>query len=365
MQRRNSGILIINKPVGLTSHDCVGMVRKAYNIKKVGHAGTLDPIASGVMVVFAGNATRIIEYYGEDYKEYECEFKLGFSTDTYDITGNIMNPPAECEDLFNCAGSDDIFEKLPVRTNPKSEYKDFKDYVHGKVKDGKARYCIGAYSKIITEKVLSNISKREVEAVLLSMQGLQMQEPPVFSALKLNGKKLYEYAREGKQVKPRLREVDIRNIELLEFDEALQAGKFKALVSKGTYIRSICNDLGKALGSGACMTALARTRSGVFDQGSAVNVADLAEPPELKQWDAGLSDFGRISLPLDRAAGFKNGLEFKITEKEIGKSSKNAGKFRAHYIVEGKEGEELLGVVKLTADNFIKHRKVVCSSDRV
>lgn len=360
MQRRNSGILIINKPVGLTSHDCVGMVRKAYNIKKVGHAGTLDPIASGVMVVFAGNATRIIEYYGEDYKEYECEFKLGFSTDTYDITGNIVSPPAEYEDLLNCAGGNGLFEKLPVRTNPKNEYKGFKDYVHGKVKDGKARYCIGAYSKIITEKVLSNISKREVEAVLLSMQGLQMQEPPVFSALKLNSKKLYEYAREGKQVKPRLREVDIRKIELLDFDEALQAGKFKALVSKGTYIRSICNDLGRALGSGACMTALVRTRSGVFDQGSAVNVADLAEPPELQQWDAGLSDFGRVSLDTVRAQGFRNGLNLKIEESEMRKPCENARKFKRHYVVECKEDKALLGMAELTADGFIKRRKVVC-----
>ena len=360
MKREKNGILVIDKPVGLTSHDCVSMVRKAYNIKKVGHAGTLDPIASGVMVLFVGNATRIIEYYGEDYKEYECGFKLGFSTDTYDITGQIIDCPYGSTELI---AGDEEYRKSYNLVDPmkfKKDYECFEDYVLGKIENGKEKYCKGRYSKFISEKVVSSISKEQVEAALLNMIGINMQEAPVFSALKLNGKKLYEYAREGKKVEPRSREVDIRKIELLDFDEALQAGSFKALVSKGTYVRSICNDLGKALGFGACMTSLVRTRSGRFNLDNAVRIADTTEDTELHRWDAGLSDFGRVSLDTVRAQGFRNGLNLRIEEAEMRKPCENAGKFKRHYVVECREDKALLGMAELTADGFIKRRKVVC-----
>lgn len=360
MKREKNGILVIDKPVGLTSHDCVSMVRKAYNIKKVGHAGTLDPIASGVMVLFVGNATRIIEYYGEDYKEYECGFKLGLSTDTYDITGQIIDCPYGNTELI---AGDEEYRKSYNLADPmkfKKDYECFEDYVLGKIENGKEKYCKGRYSKFISEKVVSSISKEQVEAALLNMIGINMQEAPVFSALKLNGKKLYEYAREGKKVEPRSREVDIRKIELLDFDEALQAGSFKALVSKGTYVRSICNDFGKALGSGACMIDLVRTMSGSFNLDNAVHITDITEDTELQRWDAGLSDFGRVSLDTVRAQGFRNGLNLEIAESEMRKPCENAGKFKRHYVVECREDKALLGMAELTADGFIKRRKVVC-----
>lgn len=360
MKRENNGILVIDKPVGLTSHDCVSMVRKVYNIKKVGHAGTLDPVASGVMVLFVGNATRMIEYYGEDYKEYECGFKLGFSTDTYDITGQNIDCSYGHVELL---AGDEEYGKSDNLTDPIKFKKDcecFEDYVLSKIENSKAKYCKGRYSKLISEKVVSNISKEQVESALLNMIGINMQEPPAFSALKLNGKKLYEYAREGKKVEPRPREVDIKEIELLKFDETSQAGSFKALVSKGTYVRSICNDLGKALGSGACMTSLVRTKSGRFNLDNAVRIIDITEDTELHRWDAGLSDFGRVSLDTVRAQGFRNGLNLEIAESEMRKPCENAGKFKRHYVVECREDKVLLGMAELTADNFIKRRKVVC-----
>ena len=193
------GILNILKPTGMTSHDVVSAVRKILNIKKAGHAGTLDPNAAGVLVVCVGKATKFSEYLMDGSKEYVCELKLGKSTDTQDSYGMLVNESDK------------------------------------------------------------NITIDELRETLKNFKGQQIQIPPVYSALKLNGRKLYEYARQNIPVQKEGRMIDIEDIKLLKFkgDSAL----LKVRCSKGTYIRNLCHDIGKKLGTYGHMGILIRTES--------------------------------------------------------------------------------------------------------
>jgi tRNA pseudouridine55 synthase len=194
------GILNILKPTGMTSHDVVSNVRKILNIKKVGHAGTLDPNVAGVLVICVGKATKFSEYLMSGDKEYVCELILGQSTDTQDSYGMVT----------------DTSDKVSVR-------------------------------------------REELNEVLKKFTGEQIQIPPAYSAVKLHGKKLYEYARQNIQVEKQGRPINIKSIELLKFDG--NKALLKVRCSKGTYIRTLCNDIGKSLGTFGHMGILIRTES--------------------------------------------------------------------------------------------------------
>ena len=191
------GVLLVNKEEGYTSRDIVNIISKKFNTKKVGHFGTLDPLATGLLVIGIGKYTKIGNFLEEDTKEYECEVLIGKSTDTYDITGTVLEEKA----------------------------------------------CI--------------VDKDSLEKVLRSFKKTYVQEVPIYSAVKVKGKKLYEYAREGKEVELPKKQVTIYDINLISFNK--NTFKFKCLVSKGTYIRSIINDISKELNIPMCMKSLNRT----------------------------------------------------------------------------------------------------------
>ena len=202
----------------MTSHDVVAIMRRVLGIKKIGHTGTLDPMATGVLPVCVGRATKIIEYLDTDLKEYVCRAKLGVRTDTGDVWG-----------------------------------------------------------KTLAEEEPSGVTKEAVEEALGAFHGTVMQKPPMYSAVKVNGKKLYEYARAGKDVEVKARPVYIEKTVLTDFDEEKREFGFRVTCGKGTYIRTICTEIGEAVGCGAAMSALERTKSGMFSVESAVPVDELRE----------------------------------------------------------------------------------------
>lgn len=209
-----NGILIIDKPAGWTSMDVCAKVRGILHEKRVGHGGTLDPMATGVLPVFVGQATRGVEFAENSRKEYVAGLRLGLTTDTQDTTGTVL-------------------ETRPV-----------------------------------------NVTAEQVEAVLERFRGPQQQIPPMYSAIKIGGQKLYDLARKGQEVERKPRSVTFYELELLE-----QAGEtdfvLRCLCSKGTYIRTLCHDIGQALGCGGAMYALRRTMAAGFTADQAVTLEDL------------------------------------------------------------------------------------------
>ena len=210
------GVIIINKPKEFTSHDVVNVVRKKLNMKKVGHTGTLDPNATGVLPILIGTGTKISKYLVEHDKEYIATLKLGIKTDTLDSEGNVLE-----------------------------QDKNLKIYLENEIKD-----------------------------VLNSFVGRQNQIPPMYSSIKINGKKLYEYAREGKKVEIEAREIEIYKIELISYDKKDEI-VYKVKCSKGTYIRTLCKDIAKKLGTIGYMKELVRTRVDKFDIEKAISLDDL------------------------------------------------------------------------------------------
>ena len=203
-----NGILIVNKPSGITSRDVVNIVGKTLNTKKVGHTGTLDPMATGVLVLCLGNALKVCELITANDKEYIAKVILGIETETLDTTSPIIN----------------------------------------------------------TKK--TNITKEEIEKILNSFKGSYLQEVPKYSAVKINGKKLYEYAREGKEIELPKKMVTIYDIQLISditYYNDTTSFYIKTTVSKGTYIRSLIRDIGYKLNTYGCMDSLERTRQGIFN----------------------------------------------------------------------------------------------------
>ena len=203
-----NGILIVNKPSGITSRDVVNIVGKTLNTKKVGHTGTLDPMATGVLVLCLGNALKVCELITANDKEYIAKVILGIETETLDTTSPIIN----------------------------------------------------------TKK--TNITKEEIEKVLNSFKGSYLQEVPKYSAVKINGKKLYEYAREGKEIELPKKMVTIYDIQLVSditYYNDTTSFYIKTTVSKGTYIRSLIRDIGYKLNTYGCMDSLERIRQGIFN----------------------------------------------------------------------------------------------------
>jgi len=208
------GFINVYKPVGMTSHDVVSKLRRLLQFKHIGHGGTLDPFAEGVLPVFLGNASKLADYLS-DGKEYIALLQFGAETDTYDCTGKIT---------------------------------------------------INYDNKVLIG---------DLEKVLKKFKGEIEQIPPMYSAIKLNGKKLYEYARKGQVVDIPKRKVVINEIELLKFDENKQTCKIRVSCSKGTYIRSLAKDIGNALGNGAYLLTLQRTVSGPFDIKNTISFNDI------------------------------------------------------------------------------------------
>ena len=248
-----SGILIINKPGGLTSHDVVGRVRRALNVRQVGHAGTLDPMATGVLVICIGQATRISEYLLGHDKAYRAAIRLGLETDTYDADGQV------------------------------------------------------------TETHEVHIDAATLQTALAGFVGDIQQVPPMYSALKREGKKLYELARDGIEVERPARPVTIHSIDLIDFRSPDLTIDVRC--SAGTYVRSLAHDLGAKLNTGAHLIALQRTASGPFTLADALGLSEFEaaaredQPPfHIRSIDEALSDWPLVTLnDLDRIRAITGG----------------------------------------------------------
>lgn len=250
------GFLNIYKPVGMTSHDVVSVLRRVTKIKQIGHTGTLDPFAEGVLPICIGKATRLIEYLQDD-KEYLATVQFGAATNTFDLDG---------EKVFTS--------------------------------DKKA-------------------SRDDIKEGLKSFEGEILQLPPIFSAIKVKGKKLYEYARKGEEVEIQPRKVVIENIELKNFDEELQQAQILLKCSKGTYIRSIANDLGKNLGCGGYLIKLIRTQAGKFRVENSVQLDGIdVESNLINPLD--ILNLPKIAVDNDDLARIKNGMPIYKTCDKIG-----------------------------------------------
>ncbi|MDD6699901.1 tRNA pseudouridine(55) synthase TruB [Mogibacterium kristiansenii] len=305
-----NGILNINKPEGWTSQDVVAKLRGRLHIRRVGHTGTLDPMATGVLPVCFGKATRIIEYYDDDFKTYEAEMKLGMVTDTLDITGTVL-------------------ETKPV-----------------------------------------DVSEEDVIQTIDSFRGWITQIPPKYSALKLNGKPLYKYAREGVEVEIKSRKIYVEDIQPVEVNLGENRILFRVTCSKGTYIRTICDDIGKKLGCGGTMTALQRIQSGCFRVEDARTLPEILEmtDEELERcvipMDETLVHLGRIELKSMESVpfyyngreidtGYVNVLASPAVPEAMQKESRLGDKYRV-YDPEGK----FLGISSLR-ENTLYPEKVI------
>lgn len=247
-----SGVLVVDKPIGMTSHDVVQIIRKGTNIRRAGHTGTLDPRASGVLVILVGPAVRLSEYVSASDKRYQAVIQLGTTTDTFDADGRVLS----------------------------------------------------------TTSV--DISEKQFNDVLQSFVGEIQQVPPPYSAVKVKGKKAYELAREGEEVDLEPRMINVYNLELLEW--APPEAVIDVYCSSGTYVRSLAHDLGEKLGCGAHLIGLRRTKSGRFTLRDAVPLRKLRESFDDNSWSEhlipaaeALSDWPAIDLTPEELDIVKHG----------------------------------------------------------
>ena len=250
-----NGLLIIDKPAGITSHDVVARVRRALKTKRVGHTGTLDPFATGVMVVLVGKATRLAQFLDKDEKEYEAVVKFGFETDTGDNTGQ--------------------------RT---------------------------ADSALQAEEIAERLENIDWESVLQKFRGSIEQIPPMYSAKKVEGKKLYELARQGVEIERKPVTVNIAKLELI--DSALRtphSAVLRVACSAGTYIRTLAEEIGREIGVGAHLTALRRTRAGRFSIDEATRLDEVSEA-DLRPVEQAVEHLPEFVLREDRVAKTLNGM---------------------------------------------------------
>lgn len=254
-----NGVLLINKEKGITSSDVVVKLKHILNTKKVGHTGTLDPLAEGLMLVTVGKATKISNLLTEKYKEYIATFELGYQTDTYDTEGKVINK------------SDKVVEK------------------------------------------------DEIIKVINSYKKSYLQEVPIYSSVKVNGKKLYEYARNNIEVELPKREVEIKDIEILSIEENKVV--IKTFVSKGTYIRSLINDIGMSLETYATMTDLIRTKVDKYNLEDAYTLEDVEENNYKLLSIEEVLDYPKIELSDELYKKVSNGVkisnDYNINDKVI------------------------------------------------
>ena len=270
-----NGILLIDKPAGWTSMDVCAKLRGVFREKRIGHSGTLDPMATGLLVVFLGRATRAVEFAEADEKTYEAALRLGVTTDTQDVTGTVLS-------------------EAPVSVN-----------------DG------------------------ELEAAFEKFRGEIEQIPPMYSAVKVNGQKLYQLARKGKEVERKPRRITIF---ALEQTGTAENGDIllRVCCSKGTYIRTLCHDIGAALGCGGAMSALRRTRAGAFDIVDAHTLEEI-----LAAADTGTAE--TLLLPVDTLFAAYPALTLTAAQEKVIRNgagytcAETAGEYRLY----GKRGEFL------------------------
>lgn len=260
------GILPVWKPANRTSHDVVATIRRLTGQKKVGHTGTLDPAVTGVLPICLGRATRIAEYLQEQPKSYEGTFTLGIATDTQDQDGTI-----------------------------------------------------------IAETEVNQISPAQLEAVFQQFTGTIAQTPPMYSAVKVKGRRLYELARQGKSIERKARLVHIYSLELLHIREGNHPQiDFRVVCSKGTYVRTLCVDIGQALGKPAHLSHLVRTKSGPFTKQHCVPLSELerVSPVEWsRRWllplEAGLSQFPMVTVSTAVGRRVRNGLPIDVSDESL------------------------------------------------
>ena len=249
-----NGILLLNKEPGFTSHDAVAKLRGILRFRRIGHAGTLDPMAQGLLVMLLGKATRASEYASGAEKEYIADFILGVETDTQDTTGNV-------------------FAEAPV-----------------------------------------DVTESQLRQALSSFEGGYDQVPPMYSAIQKDGVRLYDLARKGKEVERESRFIALPLLELLSFDPP--RGKLRVRCSKGTYIRTLCADIGEALGCGGCMQALRRTQAGEYTIAEAVPLQQLLEAAEpetyLRDVDTMFRGYPAVKLTVNQEKRCRNGNAFSV-----------------------------------------------------
>lgn len=268
------GILIIDKPEGLTSHDVVARVRRALHTKRVGHTGTLDPFATGVLVLLIGKATRLAQFLDKDEKEYEAVIQFGFETDTGDKTG--------------------------MRT---------------------------AKCGLRNEEIAERLATTDWQNVLSEFRGEIEQIPPMYSAKKLAGKKLYELARQGKEIERKPIKVIVHELEIIDdakWSTPQSAVRIRVVCSAGTYIRTLAEDIGRRLGIGAHLIELRRTRAGKFTLDESENVRDLdASTVKLLPIEEAISHLPEFVLSDERVEKTRNGMTTRT----------NGNQFRSDEIV--------------------------------
>ena len=252
------GIVIVDKPTGWTSQDVVARLRGVYQTRRIGHGGTLDPMATGVLPVFVGRATRAVEFFEHADKTYETTLRLGMTTDTEDITGNPLS-------------------RQPV-----------------------------------------SLTENDILAVLPRFRGKILQIPPMYSAIKVDGKKLYDLARAGKTVERAPREIEIFSLELVSF--AGNEAVLRVHCSKGTYIRTLCKDIGETLGCGGCMAALRRITAGEYRIEDAIPLerllSDAASGADLsaalRPVDSMFRNYPAVTLTANQETRCRNGNAFTL-----------------------------------------------------
>lgn len=295
------GILIIDKPAGITSHDVVSRVRRILKTKRVGHTGTLDPFATGVMVILVGQATRLAQFLDKGVKEYEATMKFGFETDTGDRTG----------------------ERRDAETPGRSD----------------------------------TVSTQEVEDALAGFRGEIEQMPPMYSAKKIDGKKLYEHARKGETIERKPIKVSIHDLELLESPDPESPSdtvRIRVACSAGTYIRTLAEDIGRKLGVGAHLTELRRTRAGKFAIGQSLTLEQLqamSDPASaMIPMAEAIEHLPQFTVAEDRVDKTRNGLSTRVFDTGF----QNGEMLRMLT-----ESGELIAIGRFDADENVIQPKVV------
>ena len=266
-----NGVVLINKPKGFTSFDVVAIMRKVLGTKKIGHTGTLDPMATGVLPLMVGKATRLCDRLPDAAKAYKATVQLGLTTDTLDITGKVLSQ---------------------------------------------------------TE---SRVTRDELEALVPRFTGEQMQVPPMYSAVSVNGVRLYDLARQGKTVERKARPIVIHRMALLSFDEQTQTFELEVSCSKGTYIRSLIDDMGAVLGVGATLTELCRTVACGFSLSECITVEQAKEmPPQqlIKPVELALTGYPAVTVTAPQAVRFQNGGALDVERLPLSNNAK--GVFRVY-----------------------------------
>ena len=294
-----TGILPVKKPAGFTSFDVIGKLRGVVKTRKIGHSGTLDPMATGVLPLFFGGATKCCDLLPNEDKRYVADIKFGIVTDTQDTTGRVL-------------------------------------------KESESRVTEGEFAEVMSGFI-----------------GKQMQTPPMYSAVKINGRPLYDLAREGKVVERAQKEIEVYDIKLLEFDEHAQTARIEVSCGKGTFIRTLINDMGEKLGCGASMSALERTMAAGFELSECYTISEIEEMMKDGTFEEHLMPVERLYNALPRLVLddfdkrlYRSGVPLELQKRGWGGISGNIAVFD--------EGGMLLGISFMDEEaNELKLRKMM------